>query len=120
MRISDWSSDVCSSDLGGQPVMSWLVRAGDPLPKKGSLKFLAAEAIKAGSQNSIDFKLLEGEIESPVTDNQWVRALKITGRELEQGVLAKGAALLRESAVSDSAHVRLTVTVPSFEESFKS
>src|SRR3546814_6705445 len=91
MRISDWSSDVCSSDLGGQPVMSWLVRAGDPLPKKGSMKFLAAEAIKAGSQNSLDFKLLEGEIESPVTDNQWVGELKITGSELEQGVIAKGA-----------------------------
>src|SRR3546814_12841367 len=106
MRISDWSSDVCSSDLipashsigiaslekeGGQPVMSWLVRAGDPLPKKGSMKFLAAEAIKAGSQNSLDFKLLEGEIESPVTDNQWVGELKITDSELEQGVIAKGA-----------------------------
>src|SRR3546814_914617 len=41
---------------GGQPVMSWLVRAGDPLPKKGSMKFLAAAAIKAGSQKSLDFR----------------------------------------------------------------
>src|SRR3546814_10565783 len=91
--------------------MSWLVRAGDPLPKKGSMKFLAAEAIKAGSQNSLDFKLLEGEIESPVTDNQWVGELKITGSELEQGVIAKGAELICEYEVSDSGNVRLEVTV---------
>src|SRR3546814_10046218 len=62
---------------GGQPVMSWLVRAGDPLPKKGSMKFLAAEAIKAGSQNSLDFKLLEGEIESQVTKD---RKSVVTGK----------------------------------------
>lgn len=104
---------------GGQPVMSWLVRAGDPLPKKGSMKFLAAEAIKAGSQNSLDFKLLEGEIESPVTDNQWVGELKITGSELEQGVIAKGAELICEYEVSDSGNVRLEVTVPSVGGSFK-
>src|SRR3546814_14937406 len=99
--------------------MSWLVRAGDPLPKKGSMKFLAAEAIKAGSQNSLDFKLLEGEIESPVTDNQWVGELKITGSELEQGVIAKGAELICEYEVSDSGNVRLEVTVPSVGGSFK-
>src|SRR3546814_20756423 len=83
------------------------------------MKFLAAEAIKAGSQNSLDFKLLEGEIESPVTDNQWVGELKITGSELEQGVIAKGAELICEYEVSDSGNVRLEVTVPSVGGSFK-
>ena len=104
---------------GGQPVMSWLVRAGDPLPKKGTMKFQAGEAIKAGSQNSLDFKIWEGEISSPVIDNRWVGSLKIPGTELEQGVIAKGAELICEYEVSDSGNVTLEVTVPSVGGSFK-
>ncbi len=103
----------------GQPVMSWLVRAGDPLPKKGIMKFLAGEAIKAGSQNSLDFKIWEGEIASPVMDNRWVGSLKIPGTELEKGVIAKGAELICEYEVSDSGNVTLEVTVPSVGGSFK-
>lgn len=103
---------------GGQPVMSWLVRAGDPLPKRGTMKFLAGEAIKSGSQNSLDFKIWEGEIASPVTDNRWVGSLKIPGTELEQGVIAKGAELICEYEVSDSGNVTLEVTVPSVGGSF--
>ncbi len=105
--------------VGGQPVMSWLVRAGDPLPKKGTMKFQAGEAIKAGSQNSLDFKIWEGEISSPVIDNRWVGSLKISGTELEQGVIAKGAELICEYEVSDSGNVTLEVTVPSVGGSFK-
>lgn len=105
--------------LGGQPVMAWLVRSGDPLPKKGTLKFLAGEAIKAGSQNSLEFKVLEGEISSPVTDNRWVGCLKISGSELEQGVIAKGAELICDYEVSDSGNVSLEVTIPSVGGSFK-
>lgn len=104
---------------GGQAVMSWIVRAGDPLPKKGTMKFLAGEAIKAGSQNSLEFNVLEGEILSPVTDNRWVGCLKITGSELEQGVIAKGAELICEYEVGDSGNLTLEVTVPSVGGSFR-
>lgn len=104
---------------GGQAVMSWIVRAGDPLPKKGTIKFLAGEAIKAGSQNSLEFNVLEGEILSPVTDNRWVGCLKIAGSELEQGVIAKGAELICEYEVSDSGNLTLEVAVPSVGGAFK-
>lgn len=104
---------------GGQPVMSWIIRAGDPLPKKGTMKFLAGEAIKAGSQNSLEFKVWEGEIASPVIDNKWVGCLKIPGSELEHGVIAKGAELICEYEVSDSGNVTLEVTVPSVGGSFR-
>ena len=40
----------------------YLVREGDPLPKKGSYKFRANEALKANSQGSLNFVLREGEI----------------------------------------------------------
>ena len=83
------------------------------------MKFLAGEAIKAGSQNSLDFKIWEGEIASPVMDNRWVGSLKIPGTELEQGVIAKGAELICEYEVSDSGNVTLEVTVPSVGGSFK-
>lgn len=98
---------------GGESVLKWLVRAGDPLPKKGRVKFHAAEAIKAGSQTSLRFNLWEGDIASPVNDNRFVGHLKITGSELEQGVIAKGAELICEYQVSDSGNVRLEVEVPS-------
>lgn len=104
---------------GGQAVLKWIVQAGDPLPKKGTMKFAAAEAIKAGSQNSLTFKIWEGDIVSPVNDNRFVGCLKITGQELEQGVIASGAELICEYEVSDSGNVTLDVTVPSVGGSFK-
>ncbi len=98
---------------GGRPVLKWLVRAGDALPKKGTIKFAAADSIKAGSQNSVSFKIWEGDIVSPVSDNRPVGALKITGKELEQGVIASGAELICEYEVSDSGNVTMEVTIPS-------
>ena len=104
---------------GGRPVLKWLVRAGDALPKKGSMKFAAADLIKAGSQNSISFKIWEGDIASPVSDNRPVGALKITGQDLEQGVISSGAELICEYEVSDSGNVILEVTIPSVGGSFQ-
>lgn len=104
---------------GGQPVMRWLVRAGDALPKKGTLKFSAEETIKAGSQNCLRIKIWEGDIVSPVNDNRFIGLLKITGQELEQGVIASGAELICEYEISDSGNVSLDVTVPSVGGSFK-
>lgn len=105
---------------GGQPVMVWLVKAGDPLPKKGTMKFQAGEMLKAGSQNSLEFNLWEGEIRSPVVDNRPIGCLKIKGSDLEQGVIVKGAELICEFEVSDSGNVTLDVTVPSVGGSFNS
>jgi len=98
---------------GGRPVLKWLVRAGDALPKKGSIKFAAADSIKAGSPNSVAFKIWEGDIVSPVSDNRPVGVLKITGKDLEQGVIASGAELICEYEVSDSGNVTMEVTIPS-------
>lgn len=104
---------------GGQPVLKWIVRAGDALPKNGTQKFHAGEAIKAGSQNSLQFKIWEGDIVSPVDDNRFIGYLKIMGSELDQGVIAKGAELICEYEVSDSGNVTLEVTVPSVGGLFK-
>lgn len=105
---------------GGQPVMAWLVKAGDPLPKKGKVKFQAGEMLKAGSQNSLEFNLWEGEIRSPVVDNRPIGCLKIKGSDLEHGVIVKGAELICDFEVSDSGNVTLDVTVPSVGGAFNS
>jgi len=96
---------------------NWLTLHANP--RNQPMKFLAGEAIKAGSQNSLEFNVWEGEIASPVIDNRWVGCLKITGSELEQGVIAKGAELVCEYEVTDSGNVMLEVTVPSVGGLFK-
>lgn len=104
---------------GGRPVLKWLVRAGDALPKKGTMKFAAADSIKAGSQNSVSFKIWEGDITSPVSDNRFVGVLKVTGQDLEQGVIASGAELICEYEVSDAGNVMLEISIPSVGGSFQ-
>ena len=60
------------SGLGGVSSLDFLVKEGDDLPKKGTKVFKAAQTLKSGSFDSINIKLWEGHIESPVTDNRFV------------------------------------------------
>ncbi len=106
--------------VGGRPVMTWLVRAGDPLPKKGQMKFHAGESVRAGSQASLQFKLWEGEIASPVADNRFIGVLKITGQDFEQGVIAQGAELVCDYEIADSGNISMEVSVPSVGGTFRS
>ena len=106
--------------VGGRPVMTWLVRAGDPLPKKGTMKFHAGESVRAGSQASLQFKLWEGEIASPASDNRFIGVLKITGQDFEAGVIAQGAELVCDYEIADSGNIAMEVSVPSVGGTFRS
>lgn len=106
--------------VGGRPVMTWLVRAGDPLPKKGSMKFHAGESVRAGSSASLQFKLWEGEIASPASDNRFIGVLKITGADFETGVIAQGAELVCDYEIADSGNITMEVSVPSVGGTFRS
>jgi molecular chaperone DnaK len=66
------------------------------------------------------FKLYEGEIASPVTDNRLVGSLKITGADFESGTIRLGDDLVCEYEVSQSARLSLVVSVPSIGSSFPS
>jgi len=105
---------------GGKAVMTWLIKAGDPLPKKGQLKFQAAESLRAGAVSSLRFNIREGDIESPVDGNRLIGTLKIKGTDLEQGVIPQGAELICDYSVSDSGNITLEVSVPSVGSSFHS
>lgn len=106
--------------LGGRPVLDWLVRDGEPLPKKGQKKFKASESLRAGSGGSINFKLWEGEIENPVTDNRPIGLFSISGHDFADGVISAGTELVCEYEIVDSGNIILKVTVPSIGGTFDS
>jgi molecular chaperone DnaK len=106
--------------VGGRVTLDFLVREGDQLPKKGKKIFKAAESLKAGSAGSIRFKLWEGEVTDPVTDNRFIGLFEIKGTDFDEGVIAAGAELICEYEVLDSGNIKLEVSVPSISGAFES
>lgn len=106
--------------LGGRPVLEYLVKEGDPLPKKGQRKFKASESLRAGASGDIKFKLWEGGITDPVTDNRPIGVFKITGHDFADGVIAAGTELVCDYEILDSGNIVLEITVPSIGGTFHS
>ena len=77
--------------LGGIPVYTILIHEGDSLPKRDTVTFRAGQTLKAGSNSTINIKLWEGNIESPITDNRFIGVLKIAGTDFSSGVIPTGA-----------------------------
>ena len=106
--------------LGGRPVLDYLVKSGDPLPKKGKKIFKAAERLKSGDTKSLNFKIWEGDIENPITDNRPVGVLKISGSDFDNGMIPAGADLECEFEILDSGNIVLEVSVPCIGGTFRS
>ncbi|MDR2523381.1 MAG: Hsp70 family protein [Synergistaceae bacterium] len=106
--------------LGGKPKLMYLVRAGDVLPKKGKLKCLAGELIKAGSSNALKFKVWEGEIEDPIGDNRYIGVFKICGTDFDDGVIPVGAEIEFDYEVLDSGLITVEASVPAIGATFSS
>jgi molecular chaperone DnaK len=104
--------------LGGSAVLEFLVKEGDDLPKRGVTTFKAGQTIKAGSSASLNIKLWEGNIESPVEDNRFIGVLKILGTDFESGVIATGAEIVCEYEMGDSGAINLEVSIPSIGATF--
>ena len=104
--------------LGGVPVLEFLVNEGDALPKKGTITFKAGQTLKAGSNDSINIKLWEGNIQSPITDNRFIGVLKITGTNLDSGVVPTGANIECEYEMSDSGTINLEASIPCIGATF--
>ena len=104
--------------MGGQPILEWFVRAGDQLPQEGILIFKTIESLKAGSPRSINFKIWEGEIETPIADNRFVGMLKVSGSDFDEGVIPAGADLNCDYKVLDSGQIVLEISVPSIGATF--
>lgn len=108
------------SRAGGKPVLEYLVREGEMLPRKGKLAVKAATSLRAGASSALRFKLWEGGIADPITDNRFIGIFEIGGRDFSDGVIAAGADLLCDYEVLDSGNVVLEVSVPSIGNSFRS
>lgn len=104
--------------LGGVPVLEFLVNEGDALPKKGSITFKAGQTLKAGTNDSINIKLWEGNIQSPITDNRFIGVLKIAGTDIASGVVPTGADIECEYEMSDSGTIILEASIPCIGASF--
>lgn len=104
--------------LGGTPMLEFLVSEGDPLPKKGSITFKAGQTLMAGSSETINIKLWEGNIQSPITDNRFIGVLKIAGTDIPSGVVQTGADIECEYEMSDSGTIRLEASIPCIGASF--
>src|SRR3546814_17044298 len=67
MRISDWSSDVCSSDLGEQTAISLVPITGEPTAVLVRLNpFLRRDSIPAGVYPGV------GEVATLTVAAQWI------------------------------------------------
>lgn len=106
--------------VGGRPVLEWLVRAGDPLPHRSQKTFKAAESLRAQSTGSLNFKLWEGEISDPISDNRMVGTFKVRGTDFEDGVISAGTEMVLDYEVSDSGAISVEVSVPTIQASFQS
>lgn len=108
------------SKMGGRLMLDYLVCEGEQLPKSGKKVFKAEETLRSGSTNSIKFKLWEGNIADPITDNRFIGMFEIKGSDFEDGVIVAGAELICDYEVLDSGNIVLEVTVPSIGGSFHS
>ncbi len=106
--------------LGGRAVLDYLVEEGDPLPKKGQKKFKSGESLRAGGSGAINFKLWEGDIADPVTDNRPIGTFSINGHDFADGVISAGTELVCDYEVLDSGNIVLEITVPSIAGTFHS
>lgn len=112
--------EVRENMAGAGTRLRYLVRKGDPLPHRGTERFKASESLRANGAGSLIFKLWEGEIEDPVSDNELVGCFKIVGVDFDTGVIEAGADLVCEYEVADSGKVSMSVSVPSVASTFKS
>ena len=106
--------------IGGALVLDYLVHEGDQLPKKGRKVYKAEESLRADSSGSLKFKLWEGEIQHPISDNRLIGVFEIKGSDFADGVITAGSDLIFEYTMLDSGNIILEVSVPSIGGSFHS
>lgn len=106
--------------VGGPLTLAYMVKAGDQLPKRDKLHFKAEESLRAGSAGSLKFKVWEGDIENPISNNRFIGMFEINGSDFDDGVIAAGADLVMAYEINDGGHIGIEITVPSVGASFRS
>lgn len=107
------------SKLGGASELVFLVKEGDSLPAKGTIRVKAGQTIRSGSAESINIKLWEGDIQTRIEDNRFIGMLKIRGTDIDAGMIPTGTDIDCEYEVTDSGQIRLEASVPYIAATFK-
>lgn len=105
-------------EMGGSSVLEYLVREGEPLPKKGTIVVRAGKTVSSGSDESINIKLWEGETEMDIEDNRFIGVMKISGRDFDIGTIPAGAEIECMYEVTDSGLINLEAAIPCIREIF--
>ena len=103
-----------------QETLQYLIKSGDPLPRKGTVTFRAAESLEAGALHSLNFQLWQGDIETPIDDNLFIGVMKIRGSDFDYGVIPVGADLVCDYEIQDSGKIAFEVSVPCIGSTFPS
>ena len=98
--------------------LEYLVREGDTLPAKGTKKFRAGQKVRAGSDDSINFKLWQGDIDDIASDNLFIGALKISGTDFDFGTIVEGAEIICNYTLNDAGSIKLEVEIPAVRQDF--
>ena len=96
-----------------KPVLDYLIKKDDLLPKSGVVKYKTAKRITAGSSDYISFKLWEGEIAEPVEYNRFIGDIKIDGNSFDFGMIPVGSEIECAYTFTDSGNIEIKITVPS-------
>ena len=104
--------------LDGTPTPEYLIRKNDPLPHSDVVKLKANEQLVAGTTNSLNFHLREGEFEDNVKANKYIGDFKIVGTDFKQGVIPVDGDLICEYEIKTSGEIIFKVSVPAID--FKS
>ncbi len=96
-----------------KPILDYLIKKDDLLPKSGVVKYKTTKRINAGSSDSISFKLWEGEITDPIVYNRFIGEITISGNSFEYGMIPVGSEIVCEFTFSDSGNIETKITVPS-------
>lgn len=106
---------------GGRHVLIPLIRKGEHLPKNDSVEGLkAGNVLEAGSLDSLNFILLEGEFQEDIDANQPIGSFEIKGIAFDEGVIPEGADLICKYEIKNSAEIKLMVEVPDIRGIFES
>lgn len=96
-----------------EPILDYLIKKDDLLPKSGIVKYKTTKRISAGSSDFITFKLWEGEIQDPVEYNRFIGDIKIDGNSFEYGMIPIGSVIECNYTFNDSGNIEIKITVPS-------
>ncbi len=96
-----------------KPILDYLIKKDDLLPKSGVVKYKTTKRISAGSSDSIAFKLWEGEINEPVVYNRFIGEITISGNSFAYGIIPMGSEIVCEYTFSDSGNIEIKITIPS-------